>query len=248
MPVFGSYARYYDLLYQGKDYSGETGFIMSLIDRHMPETKTILDLGCGTGRHAQLLAGNGFRVTGVDQSTEMLSIAGQRAHDNLEFVHGDIRDIRLGRTYDLVIALFHVLCYQTGNTDLSAAFATAKAHLKPGGIFIFDCWYGPAVLTDRPTRRSKILEDETTLITRIAEPVMHPNDNCVDVHYLINALDKESGRTTELRETHRMRYLFRPEIQLFLEAQGMNVREFAAWMTGEEAGFDSWSVYFVVHG
>lgn len=248
MPVFGAYARYYNLLYQDKDYSGETDFIRTLIDRHQPDARTILNLGCGTGRHDHLLAENGYRVTGVDQSADMLAIAATMTHANLDFVHGDIRTIRLGRTFDLVISLFHVLSYQTSNADLLAAIATARAHLKPGGIFIFDCWYGPAVLTDRPSVRSKRLEDETTVITRLAEPDLHPNDNRVDVHYRISARDKQSGDTVELRETHGMRYLFRPEIELMLATQGMNIREFATWMTGDEAGFDSWSVYFVVQG
>ena len=75
MSVFGKYAKYYDLLYQDKNYSKEADYIDRLIKTYHPESKTILDLGCGTGRHDILLAEKGFFLTGVDSSKEMLSAA-----------------------------------------------------------------------------------------------------------------------------------------------------------------------------
>ena len=74
-----------------------------------------------------------------------------------------------------MIALFHVLSYQTSNADAQAMFETAATHIETGGIFLFDCWYGPAVLTDRPETRVKRAEDDTVEIIRIAESVMFPN-------------------------------------------------------------------------
>jgi SAM-dependent methyltransferase len=214
----------------------------------------VLDLGCGTGRHVVLLAEKGFDVTGVDFSAEMLAEA--RSHlssfnsqsSTLNFFQGDIRSIRLGRTFDVVVSLFHVMSYQTGNDDLMAAFATAREHLKPGGVFIFDCWYGPAVLTDRPTVRVKRLEDEMIAVTRIAEPVMHPNENMVEVQYQVLIRDKASGAVKELHESHRMRYLFLPEIELFLGETGMDIVAASDWMSDRHPGFDTWGVCFVVRG
>ena len=46
------------------------------------------------------------------------------------------------------------------NDDVLAAFLTARHHLNPGGIFLFDVWYGPAVLTDRPSVRIKWMAHE----------------------------------------------------------------------------------------
>ena len=56
------------------------------------------------------------------------------------------------------------------NADLLAAFATAREHLNPGGVFIFDCWYGPAVLAERPSVRIKRMEDGATSITENTIP------------------------------------------------------------------------------
>jgi len=254
MTVFGAYSRYYNLFYQDKDYAGEAAYVHDLIRQHRPHAASVLDLGCGTGRHAFLLAEKGVAVTGVDRSAEMLAVAGAQLAAlgqktlPLTFHQGDLRTIRLGQTFDAVVSLFHVMSYQIGNDDLRAAFATARKHLNPGGVFIFDCWYGPAVLTDRPTVRIKRLEDEMIAVTRIVEPVMHANANLVDSNYQVLVWDKASGIVEELHETHQMRYLFRPEIELLLEETGMRIVEASEWMTGRPAGCDTWGVCFVVRG
>ena len=71
------------------------------------------------------------------------------------------------------------------NEDLAGMFATAAAHLKAGGVFVFDFWYGPGVLTDPPVERVKHLEDGVIQVTRTAKPTLRPNENIVDVHYQV---------------------------------------------------------------
>jgi SAM-dependent methyltransferase len=257
MSVFGAYSRYYNLFYKDKDYAGEAGYVHDLIEKHRPGTSSILDLGCGTGTHALLLAEMGLKVMGVDRSAEMLAVAKRQVKTNVElkgklqsqahpsFHLGDIRSIRLDCSFDAVISLFHVMSYQTTNADLQGAFATVKTHLRPGGLFIFDCWYGPAVLTDRPVVRVKRVEDEEIAVTRIVEPDMFANDNLVETNYQVMVRDKVTGEVEELYETHRMRYLFRPEITLLLQEAGMTLVTAEEWMTGREPGYDTWGVCFV---
>jgi SAM-dependent methyltransferase len=252
MEVFGNYARYYDLLYRDKDYQAEAEFVHRLLQTHAPATKSIIELGCGTGTHAILLAEQGYEVYGVDLSTEMLEQANQRLLNlppeqaaRLRFQPGDIRTVRVDQRFDAVISLFHVFSYQVTNQDLQATLATAKAHLKPGGVLIFDCWYGPTVLSDRPTVRVKRLEDEEILVTRIAEPVMYPNDNLVDVNYQVFIKDKSSGAFEEVQETHKMRYLFKPEVDSLLSNIQLELLAFGEWMTDRDAGFNTWGVYFI---
>jgi SAM-dependent methyltransferase len=252
MSVFGLYSRYYDLLYKDKDYQAEAGHIHKLIQKYGPDTKTVIDMGCGTGRHDFLLAEYGYNVTGIDMSKEMLDAARSRLlqskNRQLRFFEGDIRDIRLNEKFDAAISLFHVVSYQITNKDIEAAFATARAHLKSCGIFIFDCWYGPAVLTDRPAVRIKRLEDDSVSITRIAEPVIHPNENRVDVNYHVLIIDKTTKMAEELKETHKMRYLFKPEIDFFLKKTGLDILESAEWLSGRDLGFETWGVCFVARG
>ena len=249
MNVFGKYAHYYDLLYRDKDYAGETNFIHELIQKHAPNAKAILELGCGTGKHADLLSKMGYEVLGIDISREMLEAANRRLSDlkekraiKLSFDRGDIRIYRTERRFDAVISLFHVMSYQTTNKDLQGVFETAKVHLKQGGVFIFDCWYGPAVLTDRPAVRIKRFEDDAIQVTRIAEPEIHANENIVDVNYHVFIKNKATGIVEELKETHCMRYLFKPEIDFLFEQAGFKFVDIVEWMTDRAPGFDTWGV------
>jgi SAM-dependent methyltransferase len=244
MSVFAAYSKYYDLLYRDKDYAAEARYVHELIQRHHPRARSVLDLGCGTGRHAQLLCEHGYTLSGVDLSEEMLQVA--RANNpRLSFTQGDVRSVRLGQTFDVVASLFHVMSYQASNADLRAALATVRTHLAPGGLFVFDCWYGPAVLTSRPETRVKRLEDESIHVTRLAEPVLHPNDNVVDVNYHVLIRDKHSGNVDELRETHKMRYLFAPEVNLLLEDAGLRLTQLREFMGEREPGFDTWTAVFI---
>jgi len=249
MTVFAHYSRYYDLLYRDKDYAAEVSFVDQLIRDTCPGASSILELGCGTGRHAELLARKGYTVHGIDRSDGMLADAETRRlalpgemRDRLTFSSGDVRHVRLGKRFDAVVSLFHVASYMTVNEDLDQLFETARIHLEPEGLFLFDCWYGPAVLGDRPSVRVRRMEDDDVAITRIAEPVMRPNENVVDVNYEVLIRDKKTQTQQRLDECHRMRYLFMPEIVSLFASHGMKPAFFMEWITGREPGFATWNI------
>ena len=250
LKVFGSYSHYYDLLYQEKDYQRESKFVNSIIKQYKPEAKTIVDLGCGTGRHDICLSVD-YLVTGVDQSEQMLAHA-RKACESKEFKEksnpiayhqGDIRKLELNAEFDCAISLFHVMSYQIQNNDILEILQTVKKHLHPGGLFIFDFWYGPAVLTEKPSIRIKRMEDADFRVIRLAEPVMHPDENIVDVNYTAVVINKQTNTIREIRETHRMRYFFIPEIRNFLLPSGFEICEIGEWMSKSKPGFQSWNVY-----
>jgi len=252
MSVFGDYARYYELLYRDKNYAAEAGYIHAMIQNYAANAHNLLELGCGNGAHATLLSEYGYHVSGVDSSPDMLHRARERLTGlppdqatRLKFYEGDIRSIRLDRAFDVVISLFHVMSYQASNESLRAAFETASQHLNPGGIFLFDGWYGPGVLTDRPSVRIKRSEDEAVKITRIAEPELYPNENIVEVHYTVIVQDKPTGVSREIHETHRMRYFFLPELEVMLDCAGFKIIQTEEWLTGELLGFKSWNLVVV---
>lgn len=251
MSTFSYYADYYNLLYSNKDYASETDFIDRIIKRNALSSKTILNLGCGTGKHDFLLSKLGYEVTGVDLSDEMLKIANvSRTNDQTIknqplFIKGDIRYIQLDKQFDVITALFHVISYLPTNKDIALAFDTVKKHLKPGGIFIFDVWYGPAVLTCKPEVRFKRMENEKISVSRVAEPVIYHETNIVDVNYTVFVKEKLNEQYEEIKETHKMRYFFTPELSNFLVEKKISILFSAEWMSDKAPGFDTWGVYFV---
>lgn len=252
MSVFKDYANYYDLFYCDKGYAAEAQYVHELLQQYLPGARSILELGCGTASHAFSLVENGYSVHGVDSSAHMLKRAQDRLQNtvhpgasSLSFTLGDIRNLRLGDRFDAAIALFHVISYLTSNQDLKETFATARLHLKDKGAFIFDCWYGPAVLSLRPEVRIKRIENDEVSVVRIAEPVMCASDNCVDVNYQVFITEKMSNKVEVLQEVHRMRYLFEPEVALLLEQAGFRVAGCFEWMTHHQARLETWNVCFV---
>ena len=249
MSVFDAYSRYYDLLYRDKDYAGEADYVAAHIRGGDPSRTSVLELGCGTGKHAELLARRGFSVHGIDRSDTMLQGAEARRGalpedlaERLRFARGDVQRYRTPAAFDAVISLFHVISYQASNDGLDAIFDTAASHLRAGGVFVFDFWYGPAVLTLRPVVNVKRLEDAAIRVTRVAEPGLRPNESIVDVHYHVWVEDKASGAVQQIRETHTMRYLFLPEVERLARAHGFTSVHAEEWMTGRPPGTDTWGV------
>lgn len=250
MNQFGElYAKYYDLLYKDKDYNSEVEYVNKLIQQSNPNAKTILELGCGTGKHAELFCEKNYSVHGVDLSLDMLNIAKKRAKksiSNLEFTHSSIQELDLNKQFDSVISLFHVMSYQNSNSELIKAFEVAKKHLKKDGVYIFDFWYGPAVLTDLPVVRVKRLENKDIEVTRVAEPKLKTQDNVVDVNYDIFIKNKKTNSIIEKKELHKMRYFFDKELELICENIGFKILKKSEWLSEKIPDFNSWNVVWIL--
>lgn len=245
MSVFKDYASYYNLLYKDKAYIDESSYVLKLLERHINrplKSCTILDLGCGTGRHDFEISKSMKHVTGIDQSEEMLNLASEYQTVNIEFLNGDVRNYRDSRHFDAVISLFHVASYQTSNEDFDRFLETASYHLEPGGMFVFDFWYGPAVLNDPPKHKTKTVQNEQFKIHRITVPTMFPNENLVNVNFELNVTHLHTGEMLKIVENHRMRYWFLPEILFYLKKNGFVLADSYQWMTSEAPGIDSWYV------
>ena len=248
MDNFNLYAKYYDLLNSDKDYQGESDYIIAIIEKYrLIHGSNLLDLGCGTGIHANLLAEKGYLVDGIDMSSQMIELAKVKFTNNkaLRFFKSDITNFKGDKKYDIVTSLFHVMSYQNSNYKLIKAFKTANVHLKSHGLFIFDFWYGPGVLTDRPIKRTKVLEDNDIRVERKAIPEMEVNDNVVHVNYEIDILDKHTKKNQKVIEKHSMRYFFIKELEYYLEKSGFNSLAFFEWRTFKNPDTNTWNVVMI---
>jgi SAM-dependent methyltransferase len=213
---FEKYAKYYDALNAGKNYQSEIDYIHNLIQIKVPGARKILEIGCGTGKHASLLSNFGYEITCIDISGYMISIAKEANKNNplLNFYHSDILDFKTEIKFDVVISLFHVVSYFTENSYILNAFRKVNTLINIGGYFIFDCWDGNGVLKDLPEIRYREFATQEILIHRISTPYIDFNKNIVDVNFKLKAIE-DNDTINEFEENHKMRYFFPVEINLF---------------------------------
>ena len=251
MSQFGDYARYYDLIYADKDTAAEVDHVEMRLRQQGVSPGRLLEIGGGTGRHAAQFARRGWSVTTVEPSESMRALAVERAkttdpaHPAFEVVAGDGRSVRMNQTYDAVISLFHVASYQITDEDLTRFLQTAAEHLRPGGVFIFDFWYGPAVIHDPPQIRVKRVEDDAIALTRIAEPVWMPMEDRVDVRYDIAIHSKSDATVTRLEELHSLRYFFLPSLRRDVGRANFSVSKVEGWMSEDSPTIDTFGVMMV---
>ncbi|RJR42643.1 MAG: class I SAM-dependent methyltransferase [Desulfobacteraceae bacterium] len=245
--TFGRYADYYDLIYQDKDYHRECDYIESLWRRFgKTDVRSVLNVGCGTGGHDILLAERGYEVHGLDRSIEMVEIASEKAGKrnlNINFINQDIIHFQSDRKFDAVISMFATMGYLTSNENLIAGMKNIRSCLDKGGLFLFDLWYGPAVLAQRPETRMKPMTIEGEVLYRLALPSLDSTRNAVDVEYIII----HPSRNLEVRELHRMRYFFVPELEWMADQGGFSmIGSFAFLSEREPPSLDSWNITCVL--
>lgn len=248
MEVFQDYAYYYNSFYKEKDYFTEAKTVDSLLKKHNPQVKNIINFGCGTGKHDIELVKLGYCCKGIDMSPLMIDIAKENtvvSKSCIEFEAADIRYYETASKYDAVISLFHVISYQNSNQDVLNTFRSARKLLRSGGYFLFDVWYGPGVLSDKPCVRVKEIEDEENKLIRIARPFMHDKKNLVDVNYEVLIINKETSMTRVINEIHSMRYFFKPELEMLLAESGFRLIENIDCQTLLETDYNSWTSYFI---
>lgn len=250
MTVFGKYARFYDILYQDKDYKKECDFIEKVLEKFSSrEIRTILDLGCGTASHDILLAKRCYDITGIDVSSEMLKIAKQkikREKLKIGLRKGNIQTARLGKKFDAVISMFNVMGYQITNEAFEKALLTARTHLKEGGLFVFDVWFGPAVLKDKPKSRTKVVYGTGgEKITRRSKCQTDVANQIVEISFVTKTHFKRRLITTN-RECHRIHFFFPNEIRILLEKSGFATVKICPFLKLEKRITESdWNIAIV---
>lgn len=146
MAIYERYAPLYDASGQVRFALLTHDFLGQLLVRHAVPGRRVLDLACGTGTLATLLAADGWLVVGLDQSAAMLAVASAKADERqlgeqLVFVQGDMRaahEVVAPASIDLVTCTYDSLNYLLDADELAACFAAVAATLVPGGLFVAD--------------------------------------------------------------------------------------------------------------
>ena len=213
-----NYSTYYDEIYGNKNYYKEANFIKKIINKNLPASKTILELGFGTGNHATYLKMNNFDIIGVEKSSKMIKIF-KKKKIPIKVVNSDMRSFKINKKFDVVIALFCVMNYLLTDIDLKKTFYTVNRHLKKGGLFIFDFWYTPAVLNIKPKKTIVNIKTDNFKLTRLALPKILRN-NLVNVKYKYKLL--KGNKISNFFENHKVRHFNLHELNKISKDQNLN--------------------------
>lgn len=245
------FAEHYDQFYSQKNYRAECDLIEEAAGRFLPaRPQSILDVGCGTGGHAIELAKRHYKLTGIDLSSAMLGLAQEKASRHTfshqpHFVQGDIRSFDTGQSYDAAIMMFAVIGYLNKNTDVHQGLKNIRRHLRQGALFVCDFWYGASVLTERPTDRVRVIEDNGQTIIRTSTTQIDTTNHSVDVRMRVWKMENDLflGHSDE---THHMRYYFSREFEFHLQQAGFELCQLSAFPTLDQPLTDqAWSAFSV---
>lgn len=132
-------AQYYDQLTTDVQYEKWADYIQKHFSRHKQPVQSVVELACGTGSLAAILARRGYDVTAVDISSDMLSVAADKCEGlNVLLLCQDMAKLKLPQPVDAVVCCLDSVNYVTKPAQLAKAFQRVYQTLKPGGLFLFD--------------------------------------------------------------------------------------------------------------
>ncbi len=134
-------AKFYDALYHFKDYVAAGKQLHTLIQQSNPNAKTLLDVGCGTGKHLEYLRNN-YQAEGLDLSSDQLNVARERCPE-VPLHQGNMVDFNLGHPFDVVTCLFSSIAFVKTIENVEEAIACMARHLAPDGIMVIEPWISP---------------------------------------------------------------------------------------------------------
>jgi SAM-dependent methyltransferase len=216
----------YDAIYagRGKDYRFEACVVAEHVRSRHPRATSLLDVGCGTGRHLVHLAGKFAHVEGVDLAEGMLRVA-RGVLPGVPLHTGDMRSFDLGRTFGAVVSLFSAVGNLGGPDDLDATLAAFARHVEPGGVVVVEPWWFPENFTPDHVGASVATVDGRT-VARVSHTVQHgPDASRMDVHYVV----AEPGTgVRHFSDTHVMALFTREQYESAFLRAGLSVEYVAA--------------------
>jgi ubiquinone/menaquinone biosynthesis C-methylase UbiE len=188
-PTYGELARYYDLIYNWKDYRKESQRLLGLISKYKESTgRKLLDVGCGTGTHLIYFTKK-FDCTGIDLNQSMLTIAKKKLKD-VKFVKANMTNFKIGQRFDVITCLFSAIGHVKTYSNLNKTITCFSKHLRKGGVVIIEPWFTKQKF--RPgTSHLTIYEAKGIKIVRLTDSQLKNNNSILEMHYLIAEKNKK---------------------------------------------------------
>ncbi|GAB3904564.1 class I SAM-dependent DNA methyltransferase [Kibdelosporangium lantanae] len=220
MTLFGPlHAHYYDQFHRTKDYRSEVDQLRTVFRQAEP-VESVIDLGCGTGRHLELLAAEGYSVVGVDSSAAMVAHARARL-GHAQVVEADLFEVSFDRRFDAAIMMFSLLGYQVTNARVRSTLEALGRQVRPGGLVLFDVMSAAAVLGDtRPQSGVGTFVDGDRQMLVAHSTVVNPAEQVLEL--TLRMWEIVDGKVTDqVDERHVIRYFQPLELTLLLDQAGL---------------------------
>lgn len=202
MGIYDRHAVWYDAIYDasGQDPASDVRILFALLAARGIEPRSMLDVACGTGRHALAFQAAGIEeVTGVDRSEAMLRVARERAPD-VDLAEADFRTFDLGRTFDLVTCLFSSIGHVADRDELGQALGAMAGHVAPGGALVVETWLTPEMVDPDGRRDAATVEVPGGYVSRLGRSVLDGDALVVEFAWAVATRD---GIDSDV-ERHRM--------------------------------------------
>ncbi len=215
--LYSDLASWWPLISPPEEYADEAAFAAGLLESGEPPVRDVLELGSGGGHNAKYLKSR-FTMTLVDRSAAMLDVS-RRLNPDCEHIRGDMRIVRLGRTFDAVF-VHDAIDYMLTAADLTLAVETAFAHCRPGAVAVFV----PDATTETFEPTSGHGGSDTGPGLRGARYLEwtwdpDPADTSVETVYVF-ALRSDDGSVEVVHERHRTGLFSRAEWLRILQSAG----------------------------
>jgi SAM-dependent methyltransferase len=245
----GRHAELYDLFYAEKPYEAEAAFVHERLQALGDRSSRLLEIACGTGRHALALGRRGYQIVALDYSPDMIAAAerNQRATDQqISFRCQDMRQLDVPeRPFDAVVCLFDSIGYVSTNEALRDVLRGVHDHLRPDGLFVFEFWHAAAMLRAFEATRVRRWKLPGREILRLSETRLVPALQLATVEYTIYE-HGEDGRYARLHESQTNRYFLVQEMAGWLDnARLKPLRFYAGFTPSEVIDEQTWHVVAV---
>jgi ubiquinone/menaquinone biosynthesis C-methylase UbiE len=241
------HAGLYDLFYADKSYEEEAAFVANrLKEAGISPPARLLELACGTARHAIAFEKMGFNVVGVDSSSDMLVCAQTRCNaigSKVELVHQDMISLDIpGAPVDAATCLFDSIGYLQTNEAIGRALLAIRRHLRVGGALVLEFWHAAAMLRGYDPVRVRRWQVDGREVIRISETSLDPARQLAHVAYDILEL-REGELVSRIRETQTNRYFLVQEMESLLQHAGFEVlRCYDGFSNDTAVGLNTWHV------
>ncbi|OZU89908.1 SAM-dependent methyltransferase [Virgibacillus indicus] len=223
----------YDKLMEEAPYDQWLNFTLEAFRNHGKNINTVADLGCGTGVITSRLANEGYRLTGVDYSADMLTYAEHTANEqnvSVQWLKQDLRELQGLENFDAAVSYCDVINYITAEAELEGAFNNIANILKAGGLFLFDVHSLFHVQHNFINQTFADVMEDTSYIWFCME-----GDHLGEMYHDLTFFSLDGDKYSRFDEFHHQRtYPITFYIELLKKAGFENIKVYADFSTKEE--------------